>query len=83
MLATSPKEATLLAAERKGSISQSYRGGSRSTIQDPEIINKIKVTPKRITEPAMEGYIYIVDDSWEIYAVDLSITEKCVVWSLS
>ena len=37
------------------------------------IINKIKVTPKRATEPTMEGYIYIVDDSWAIYAVDLTI----------
>lgn len=42
--------------------------------ENNKIINKIKVTPKRTTEPAMEGYIYIVDDSWEIYAVDLSIT---------
>ena len=37
-------------------------------------INKIKVTPKRETEPAMTGYIYIVDDSWAIYAVDLNIS---------
>jgi len=36
-------------------------------------INKIKVTPKRTSEPVMEGYLYIVDDSWAIYAVDLSI----------
>ncbi len=36
-------------------------------------IHKIKVTPKRDTEPVMEGYIYIVDDSWAIYATDLSI----------
>jgi hypothetical protein len=36
-------------------------------------INKIRVTPRRMTEPAMEGYIYIVDGSWAIYAVDLSI----------
>ncbi|MEC4005555.1 DUF5686 and carboxypeptidase regulatory-like domain-containing protein [Flavobacterium sp. SUN052] len=41
--------------------------------ENNKVINKIKVTPKRSTEPAMEGYIYIVDDSWEIYAVDLSI----------
>ncbi|MDI1315863.1 DUF5686 and carboxypeptidase regulatory-like domain-containing protein [Flavobacterium sp.] len=39
-----------------------------------KMIHKIKVTPKRDTEPAMNGYIYIVDDSWEIYAVDLAIT---------
>ncbi len=36
-------------------------------------INKIKVTPKRTSEPVMEGYLYIVDDSWAIYAVDLSV----------
>lgn len=36
-------------------------------------INKIKVTPKRVEEPALEGYIYIVDDSWAIYAIDLTI----------
>ena len=36
-------------------------------------INKIKVIPRRETEPAMEGYLYIVDDSYAIYATDLSI----------
>jgi hypothetical protein len=36
-------------------------------------INKIKVTPKRDSDPVMEGYIYIVDDSWAIYAVDVNI----------
>lgn len=36
-------------------------------------INKIKVTPKRDKEPVFEGYIYIVDDSFAIYAVDLDI----------
>ncbi len=41
--------------------------------ENNKIINKIKVTPKRNTEPTMEGYIYIVDDSWAIYAVDLTI----------
>ena len=41
--------------------------------ENNKIINKIKVTPKRNSEPAMEGYLYIVDDSWEIYAVDLTI----------
>ena len=41
--------------------------------ENNQIINKIKVTPKRMSEPVMEGFIYIVDDSWAIYAVDLSI----------
>jgi len=36
-------------------------------------INKIKVIPKRDKEPVFEGYIYIVEDSWAIYAIDLDI----------
>ena len=36
-------------------------------------ICKIKVIPKRDKEPVFEGYLYIVDDSWAIYAVDLDI----------
>ncbi|MSP85515.1 MAG: carboxypeptidase-like regulatory domain-containing protein [Flavobacteriaceae bacterium] len=36
-------------------------------------ICKIKVIPKRDKEPVFEGYIYIVDDSWAIYALDLDI----------
>lgn len=35
-------------------------------------INKIKIIPKRDKEPVFEGYIYIVDDSWAIYAIDLT-----------
>jgi hypothetical protein len=36
-------------------------------------IYKIKVLPKRDKEPVFEGYIYIVDDSFAIYALDLDI----------
>jgi Family of unknown function (DUF5686)/CarboxypepD_reg-like domain len=36
-------------------------------------ICKIKVIPKRDKEPVFEGYLYIVDDSWAIYAVDFDI----------
>ena len=36
-------------------------------------IYKIKVIPKRDKEPVFEGYIYIVDDSFAIYALDLDI----------
>jgi len=36
-------------------------------------INKIKVIPRRDNEPVFEGYIYIVEDTWAIYAVDLDI----------
>ncbi|WP_425075792.1 DUF5686 and carboxypeptidase regulatory-like domain-containing protein [Psychroserpens sp. S379A] len=38
------------------------------------LINKIKVTPRRKNDPVFEGYIYIVEDQWTIYASELSIT---------
>ncbi len=37
------------------------------------LINKIKLLPKREYEPAFDGYIYIVENSWEIYAIDVWI----------
>ncbi|RDI09766.1 DUF5686 and carboxypeptidase regulatory-like domain-containing protein [Flavobacterium sp. AG291] len=36
-------------------------------------INKIKVTPRRDKEAVVEGYIYIVDNSWAIYATDFDM----------
>jgi hypothetical protein len=36
-------------------------------------INKIKVIPRRSSEPTFEGYIYIVEENHAIYAVDLAI----------
>ena len=38
---------------------------------DKQQINKIKVIPRRDIEPVVEGFIYIVEDSWAIYAVDV------------
>ena len=38
-----------------------------------QLINKINVTPKRDKEPVFEGYIYIVEDTWAIYGIDLDI----------
>lgn len=37
------------------------------------LINKIKLIPRRDKEPVFEGYIYIVDGSWAIYAIDFDI----------
>lgn len=53
-----------------------YKYTLESTFYDvnKNLINKIKVTPKRISEPAFNGYIYIVENSWQLYAVSLSIT---------
>ncbi len=39
--------------------------------ENNNMINKIKVIAKRDSDPVFEGYIYIVEDSWAIYAVDL------------
>jgi len=38
------------------------------------LINKILVTPKRKNDPVFEGYMYIVEDQWTIYALELDIT---------
>ena len=38
------------------------------------LINKIKATPRRQNDPVFEGYIYIVEDQWTIYAAELDIT---------
>lgn len=52
-----------------------YKYKLESTFVDEhhQQINKIKVIPKRDKEPVFEGYIYIVDDSFAIYAVELDI----------
>ena len=52
-----------------------YKFSLESTFYDDkkQLINKIKVTPKRDKEPVFEGYIYIVEDSWAIYGIDLNI----------
>ncbi len=41
--------------------------------EDKQQVNKIKVIARRDTEPVVEGYIYIVEDSWAIYAVDVDV----------
>jgi hypothetical protein len=40
------------------------------------LINKIRVTPRRDYDPCFDGYIYIIDGSWRIYALDLYITKR-------
>lgn len=37
------------------------------------LINKIKVIPRRDKEPVFEGYIYIVEETWAIYGIDFDI----------
>lgn len=40
------------------------------------LINKIKVIPKRKNDPVFFGYIYIIEDSWRIHSVDLTLTKE-------
>tara|TARA_R110001592_G_scaffold325782_1_gene606058 strand:- start:36397 stop:38814 length:2418 start_codon:yes stop_codon:yes gene_type:complete len=40
------------------------------------LINKIKVTPKRKTDPVFTGYLYIVEDEWNIHSADLKLTKS-------
>ncbi|NNE33524.1 MAG: carboxypeptidase-like regulatory domain-containing protein [Winogradskyella sp.] len=38
------------------------------------LINKISVIPKRENDPVFSGTIYIVEDQWTIYALELALT---------
>ena len=52
-----------------------YKYKLEGTFQDEnnQMINKIKVIAKRDSEPVFEGYIYIVEDVWAIYAIDVDV----------
>lgn len=43
---------------------------------DEQNIYKIEVLPLRKEDPTWNGYIYIVDNQWNIYATDLFLTGK-------
>ncbi|GAA0871667.1 DUF5686 and carboxypeptidase regulatory-like domain-containing protein [Gangjinia marincola] len=42
------------------------------------LINKIKVNPKRDDDVVFKGTIYIVEDTWQIYGVELKTTGKSI-----
>lgn len=44
-------------------------------IENGQYINKIRVIPKRATDPVFSGYIYIIEDSWRLYSVDVVTTK--------
>lgn len=39
--------------------------------ENNQLINKIKVTPRRENDGVFSGVIYIVEDTWQLYGVDL------------
>ncbi len=40
-----------------------------------KLINKIRVIPKRETDPVFEGIVYIVEDEWRFHTIDLFVTK--------
>ncbi len=44
-----------------------------STPQGGEVVHKIRVVPRRRTDPVFAGFIYIIDGSWRIHSVDLNL----------
>ena len=41
-------------------------------------INKIQLFPKRVDDPAFTGFIYIVDDFWNVESVNLFVSSKAM-----
>lgn len=46
--------------------------------EDSKLINKIIVTPKRQQDRIWEGIIYIVEDDWQLYGVELKTTGTAI-----
>ncbi len=50
-----------------------YRLESINYDEEGRLINKIRVIPKRDEDPTYRGYIYIIEDLWNIQSVELSL----------
>jgi hypothetical protein len=51
-----------------------YRFSFEGTfLEGTNIVNKIKVSPKRKSQQLVEGYLYIVEDLWCLHSSDLSL----------
>lgn len=44
--------------------------------ENDKLINKIRVIPKRSTDPVFDGVIYIVEDEWRFHTIDLMVTKQ-------
>ncbi len=38
-----------------------------------KLINKVKVQPKRKSDPCFSGYVFIVEDEWVLHSIDLNL----------
>ncbi|MCY2687713.1 DUF5686 and carboxypeptidase regulatory-like domain-containing protein [Salinimicrobium sp. TH3] len=43
-----------------------------------DLVNKIQVTPKRPKDKVFSGFIYIIEDSWQLYGVELKTTGEAI-----
>ncbi|RAK64087.1 carboxypeptidase-like regulatory domain-containing protein [Hymenobacter edaphi] len=46
-----------------------------STQQDGQLIHKIRVIPRRRTDPVFSGHIFVVDGTWRLHSVSLTLNE--------
>ncbi|TDN37770.1 hypothetical protein A8B98_02165 [Hymenobacter sp. UV11] len=46
-----------------------------SSQQNGELVHKIRVVPRRRSDPVFSGFIYVVDGSWRLHSVDLRLTK--------
>ncbi len=47
-----------------------------SFFENNQMIDRIRVTPKRKNEPLFQGYVQIVDGDWRIHSIDLLTTKE-------
>lgn len=47
-----------------------------TSVENGEMVNKIKLIPKREADPVFRGEIYILEDSWRIHSSDMYITRQ-------
>ncbi|MFT7627173.1 MAG: hypothetical protein ACI9AT_002187 [Ulvibacter sp.] len=43
-----------------------------------KLINKIKVSPKRTMDRVWSGYVYIVEDDWQLYGIEISTNGQAI-----
>lgn len=43
-----------------------------------KLINKIEVTPRRANDRVFNGFVYIVEDEWQLYGVDLNTNGQAI-----
>lgn len=44
--------------------------------ENGKLINKIKLLPKRDSDPVFDGVVYIIEDSWKFHSVDLLVVKS-------